>query len=94
MMNKKLTRAQQDAKDARNYKAHDVMTLKMAHVDLGKLARIDFKASGVLITIKALNGTTLMEPVLISDGLSPETIKALQDDIKRTYDWRLELSKF
>lgn len=43
-------------------------------------------ASGVVITITALGGREIVAPVLIRDGLSDETIAALQADFSRSYD--------
>lgn len=43
-------------------------------------------ASGVMIELTALGGTPLAAPFVIKDGLSKETIEALQRDIKRTWD--------
>jgi len=42
--------------------------------------------SGVLLQLHALGGTKLIEPVVIRDGLSPETIAALRKDIQRSYE--------
>lgn len=44
-------------------------------------------ASGVTITINNINKTnsTIVEEVMIADGLSPETIAAIKADIKRSY---------
>ena len=45
----------------------------------------DLLGSGVLLQLHALGGTKLIEPVVIRDGLSPETIAALRKDIERSY---------
>lgn len=42
--------------------------------------------SGVLLQIRALGGKELIEPVVIRDGLSEETIEALRKDIVRSYE--------
>ena len=48
--------------------------------------------SGVILTLTALGGKELVEPVMIKDGLSPETIVAIKRDLYRSYDlaiaWR------
>ena len=43
------------------------------------------KCSGVIITITALGGKTLIEPVLIRDGLSKDTIEALRAELRKSY---------
>ena len=42
--------------------------------------------SGALLTLHALGGRELMCPVVVRDGLSAETIAALQRDIARSYE--------
>lgn len=70
-------------------KAHDIFTLKLAHENVAKCTTKRFMASGVIIRIQALNGSDLAESFLIQDGLSDETIAAIQADIMRTYELRL-----
>lgn len=43
-------------------------------------------ASGVMIELTALGGTPLAAPFVIKDGLSKETIEALQRDIHRSWE--------
>lgn len=42
--------------------------------------------SGAVITISALGGRHIIDSVVIRDGLSPETIAALRNDLKRSYE--------
>jgi len=42
--------------------------------------------SGCLLEISGIGGKLLIEPIMISDGLSPETIAAIQKDIKRSLE--------
>ena len=42
--------------------------------------------SGALLQLSALGGRELINPVVIRDGLSPETIAALRKDILRSYE--------
>lgn len=49
------------------------------------------KGSAVIISIKALNGGYLVEPVAIRNGLSAETIAALHADLVRSYKYAIEL---
>ena len=44
------------------------------------------KGSGVILSLTFLGGKEVMEPVMIRDGLSPETIDALKADIVRSYE--------
>ena len=52
-----------------------------------KNANIDkLMGSGVLITVQGIGGKHIIDPVLIRDGLSSETVEAIKNDIKRSYD--------
>lgn len=42
-------------------------------------------ASGVLVTLTALGGREIINPIVIRDGLSPATIAALRADIERSF---------
>lgn len=42
-------------------------------------------ASGCVVQLTAVGGADLIHPVMIKDGLSPETIEALRKDIERSY---------
>lgn len=42
--------------------------------------------SGVLLQLHALGGRELINPVVIRDGLSTDTIAALQRDFARSYE--------
>lgn len=45
----------------------------------------DFHASGVIVQVTALGGKEVIPPVMVRDGLSQATVKALQDDICRSF---------
>lgn len=60
----------------------------MAHRNIPKAAGV--KASAVIVTITALGGQVICEPFAVADGLSVETVKCLQADIKRSMDLQLE----
>ena len=94
MTRKKLTAAQRAAKDLREYRAMDIMTLAQAHEAMLKTGTDRYMASGVIVTITNINGTgeTIVGPVMIKDGLSQETIRALRADIKATYDLRIAMN--
>jgi hypothetical protein len=42
-------------------------------------------ASAAILEIRALGGRVIVNPVAIRDGLSPETIAAIQNDLRRSY---------
>ncbi len=57
-----------------------------ASAKLDKAGTDHMMASGVLVQLHALGGRELISPVLIRDGLSPETIAALKADMARSYE--------
>lgn len=56
-----------------------------ASVEIGKAGTEHMMASGVMLQLHALGGRELINPVVIRDGLSVDTIEALQRDIARSY---------
>ena len=92
-MIKKLSSTAQMAKDLLNYKAMDIMNLVNAYRNVAKTGKDKYMASGVIVTITNLNGVNIVDPVMIADGLSAETIAALQADIKAHHDYRLSMNK-
>lgn len=61
-----------------------------AGCELQKLSTDKLMGSGVIITMTVLGGKPGMEPTLIRDGLSPETIAAIKADLKRSYDLAIQ----
>ena len=61
-----------------------------AGCELQKLSTDRLMGSGVIITMTVLGGRPGMEPTLIRDGLSPETIAAIKADFKRSYDLAIQ----
>ena len=47
--------------------------------------------SGVILELSVLGGKRHIEPVVIRDGLSQETIAAIQADLRRSYESSIEL---
>jgi len=76
--------------EVRMFKAQDVMSIYSAIRDVKKLTQDRYMASGVIVQITNLTGKELVEPVLIQDGLSDDTIAALTDDLNRTMKIRLD----
>lgn len=54
-------------------------------MELDKFSTNHCFGSGVVLEIAMLGGKRVIEPILIRDGLSPETIEALQADLRRSY---------
>lgn len=57
-----------------------------AEVGISKASTDHLMASGVVLTLTALGGREICEPVLIRDGLSKETIAALRADLQRSFE--------
>jgi len=49
-----------------------------------------YMASGVILQLSALGGREIIAPVMIKDGLSPETIAAIRADLRRSYELMVE----
>lgn len=75
-------------------KAYDISTLYASYRDMDKTGNDRYMASGVIISIQNINKTksTIIEPTMIMDGLSAETIEAIKKDIKRSYDLRMSFN--
>lgn len=87
-MKPKQTKAQRIAELERKLveaTAAQVHNYHFADANIGKASVEHMKASGVIISIKALGGREIVEPVLIPDGLSVETIYALRSDLRRAF---------
>ena len=50
-----------------------------------------FMGSGVVLQLSAIGGREVVKPVMIKDGLSPETIEAIRADLRRSYELLTEL---
>ena len=48
-------------------------------------------SSAVILTITALGGREIVPPVAISGGLSEDTVKALKEDLVRSFNYMTEL---
>lgn len=57
-----------------------------ASANLHKAGMDKLTGSGVILTLTALGGRVICDPVMIRDGLSPETIATLKADFIRSYD--------
>lgn len=54
------------------------------------LLKRDFTASGMVLHVTDLTGKTLINPVMISDGLSEATLRAIHADIVRSCERAME----
>lgn len=66
------------------------LTAGLAIVSVGALSSIkkahtnNRMGSGVLLELTAVGGASIIDPVMIRDGLSDDTIEALKRDIERS----------
>jgi hypothetical protein len=58
---------------------------------LHKLSTDRLLGSGVILSLTLLGGQQPFEPVMISNGLSNETIKALRNDLFRSFQYNTEV---
>ena len=72
-------------------KAAQVHNHHFAYYGLDKASEDRLKGSGVIITMTVLGGRELFAPVMVSGGLSKETIAALKADLVRSYNFCCEL---
>lgn len=56
----------------------------MTEIDRASIDRL--MGSGVLLQLTGIGGKDIINPVVIKDGLSLETIKAIKADLVRSYD--------
>ena len=84
-MIKRKTRNQLE-REVLELKAQLASTYHFASVSIKKASTDHLMASGALLQLTCIGGRELISPTLIRDGLSPETIEALQKDIKRSYE--------
>jgi len=77
----------------RDAEAHHVYKYHFASKEIETFGTDRFMGSSVIIEITAQGrkGQLSMGPVAIRNGLSPETIKAIKADLKRSLDYATEL---
>lgn len=66
--------------------AGQVHVYHFADASIDKASVDHLAGSGVIITLTALGGREICSPVLMRDGLSKETIEALREDLRRSYE--------
>lgn len=88
---KKKTKTRADLqREVMELKAQLAAMYHFASAELHKAGK-GLMGSGALLRLHALGGRELIVPVVIRDGLSDETIAALQRDIARSYASAVEL---
>lgn len=72
-------------------KSDNFNALTTAYKNIDRCTTKNYMASGITITIKNINKTNnvICEEFCILDGLSDETIQAIKNDIKRSYDLKM-----
>lgn len=66
-------------------KASQTHNYHFADASISRTSTDMLEESGVVISVRALNGTELIPDVMIPDGLSDNTIEALRADFRRAY---------
>ena len=84
-MTKKTTKADLQRKIV-ELEAQLAHRYKWAQDEVKKASTDHLMASGAIVSIVALGGRLIMAPVLIRDGLSPETIDSIRADLHRSYE--------
>jgi len=83
MLRLELNQTAQKLKVADASRAHTYWATSNQVVNLMKR---DFTASGVVLHVTDLTGRNLIDPVMIIDGLSEATLRAIHADIVRSHD--------
>ena len=73
--------------------AQDIGATAAAHRDIDGATTNRYMASGLILQLTNLSGKVVVGPVMIVDGLSPDTIAAIKADIKRSHDYRLTMNQ-
>lgn len=85
MKPKQPTRAELERK-LKEAQASQAYVYHSASTNIDKASTDHLLGCGVIMTLTVLGGREIILPVLIRDGLSPETIEAIKNDLKRSYD--------
>jgi hypothetical protein len=89
-----MTKTKQTKADIIDKQARKILELEsqlahryhFANQTIDKCSTKHLMASGVLLQLTGVGGKELINPVMIKDGLSTETIEAIKKDLKRSYD--------
>lgn len=80
---RKPTRAELERKILEST-ASKLATYEFAYKDIDKASQNKRMGSAVIITVTALGGQSIIDPVSITDGLSDELIAALKTEVARS----------
>ena len=86
-MTKKITKSERINKaELRNkeLKAQMVTASFFAYQAIAKASNDHCRGSGIILEISYLGGKSVFDPVMISDGLSEDTIAAIKRDLMAT----------
>ena len=84
-MKKPLTKKELERK-VFELEAHLLSTLHVASKTINKASIDNLMGSSCIITLSGLGGKNIIDPVAVRDGLSKETIEAIKNDFKRSYE--------
>lgn len=71
--------------------ASQLHNLHFASADIQKASNAKMQGSGIILSIKALNGADIVKPTMIVNGLSQETISAIKSDLTKAYEYTIAL---
>lgn len=71
--------------------ASQLHNLHFASAYIQKVCNSKMQGSGIILSIKALNGADIVTPTLIVNGLSQETILAIKADLTKAYEYTIAL---
>ena len=82
---KKITKAQLERK-VLELTASLASTYHFASLGINKATVTNYMGSGVLVQITKYGGEEIIPPTMIRDGLSDRTIKAIKEDMLRSWE--------
>lgn len=71
--------------------ASQLHNLHFASADIQRVCNSKMQGSGIILSIKALNGNDIVKPTMIVNGLSRETILAIKADLTKAYEYTIAL---
>ena len=71
--------------------ASQLHNLHFASADIQRTHNSKMQGSGVILSIKALNGADIVKPTMLVNGLSQETILAIKADFCKSYEYTIAL---
>lgn len=90
-ISKKAARIAELERQLMEAKAAQIHNYHFSSLALEKAGEAQYMGSGLIITITALGGREIVAPTMICNGLSKETINALQADLLRSWNYACEL---